>query len=246
VSAAAVRDFGVLEQEVLIPEFVDACQAAGFRHVRLKPMSYVVPEFDLTPEEWRAWMRAAASKRPTRALAKIGRAIVELCGLGKQGPLFEEAYGMTLVRSLRGVVEAHPIILAAKSGARDGRQAYAADIVLEAGPSRVAAGRPASFRLRVHNRGTATWRVAGSDQPGHVVLGVQLLDAQQRLAGRDHVRVALPAPVPPGSDAVLAFDCPVPAQAGTCHLKFDLVAEGVTWFEQVGSPVLVHRIVVGG
>ena len=245
VSAAAVRDFGVLEQEVLIPEFVDACHDAGFRHVRLKPMSYVVPEFDLTPEEWRAWISAAASTRPTRALAKIGRAIVELFGLGKKGALFEEAYGITLVRTLRGVVEAHPIIVAAKDGPPGDSRVYAADIVLEAGADRAPTGGAAPLRLRVHNRGTATWRVAGSDEPGQVMLGVQLLDAQQRLAARDHFRVALPSPVRPTTHAVLAFDCPVPPEAGIYHLKFDLVAEGVTWFEQVGSQVLVHRVVVG-
>jgi SAM-dependent methyltransferase len=243
VSAAAMRDFGVLEQEVLIPEFVDACHDAGFHNVRLKSMSYVLPEFDLTPEEWRAWTRAAASKRPTRALAKIGRAIVELFGLGKQGRLFEEAYGITLVRILCGAIEAHPMIVAAKSPPR-GRQLYAADIVLEAGAVQATAGGAAPFRLRVHNRGTAAWRVAGSDHPGLVRLGVQLLDAQQRLTARDHFRVALPSAVAPGTSAVLAFECPLPATAGTYHLKFDLVAEGVTWFEPVGSQALVHGIAV--
>jgi SAM-dependent methyltransferase len=244
VSAAAVRDFGVLEQEVLIPEFLDACHDAGFRHVRLKLMSSGLPAFDLTPEEWRAWIRAAASKRPTRALGKIGRAIGELFGLSKQGRLFEEAYGITLVRVLRGAIEAHPIIVAAKGDSPSRRQVYAADIVAEAGADRAAAGGAAAFRLRVHNRGTTTWRVAGSDEPGHVMLGVQLLDVQQRLAARDHFRVALPSTVPPARDAMLAFECPMPAEAGTYHLKFDLVAEGVTWFEPAGSQALVHRIVV--
>lgn len=243
VSTAAVRDFGVLEQEVLIPELVDTCHEAGFSHVRLKSMSYVLPEFDLTPEEWRTWTRAAASKRPTRALAKIGRAIVEMLGLGKQGRLFEEAYGITLVRILCGAIEAHPFIVAAKSPPRR-RQMYAADIVLEEGADQAPAGGAAVVRLRVHNRGTAAWRVDASHEPGFVRLGVQLLDAQQRLTTRDHFRVALPAPIAPGTDAVLAFECPVPAEAGIYHLKFDLVAEGVTWFEPAGSQALVHRIAV--
>jgi hypothetical protein len=37
----------------------------------------------------------------------------------------------------------------------------------------------------------------------------------------------------------------MPAQPGAYHLKFDLVAEGVTWFEPAGSQPLLHRIVVG-
>ena len=244
VSTAAMRDFGVLEQEVLVPELIDACHEAGLRHVRLKSMSYVLPEFDLTPEEWRAWTRAAASKRPTRALAKIGRAIVEMLGLGKQGQLFEETYGITLVRVLRDAVEAHPFIVAAKSPPL-GRQMYAADIVLEDGAHQGLAGGAAAFRVRVHNRGSATWRAAASVEPGQVRLGVQLLDAQQRLMSRDHFRVALPSPVAADASAVLAFECPLPADRGTYHLKFDLVAEGVTWFEPIGSQALVHRIAVG-
>jgi SAM-dependent methyltransferase len=244
VSTAAMRDFGVLEQEVLVAELIDACHEAGFQHVRLKSMSYVLPEFDLTPEQWRAWTRAAASKRPTRALTKIGRAIVEMLGLGKQGPLFEETYGITLVRILRDAIEAHPFIVAAKSPPL-GRQMYAADIVLEEGVAQAATGGAASFRLRVHNRGTATWRAASSVEPGQVRLGVQLLDAQQRLMARDHFRVALPSPVAADASTVLAFECPVPAEVGPYHLKFDLVAEGVTWFEPAGSQALVHRITVG-
>jgi ubiquinone/menaquinone biosynthesis C-methylase UbiE len=39
-SAAARRDFGVLEQEVLIVDFVDACRAAGFADVRLDHASH--------------------------------------------------------------------------------------------------------------------------------------------------------------------------------------------------------------
>ena len=39
VSTAAMRDFGILEQEVIIPDFARACHEAGFRDVRLKPLS---------------------------------------------------------------------------------------------------------------------------------------------------------------------------------------------------------------
>src|SRR6266508_1253574 len=52
VSTAAMRDFGVLEQDVLIADFARACREAGFRDVRIKTLSYAIPAFDLTPEEW--------------------------------------------------------------------------------------------------------------------------------------------------------------------------------------------------
>jgi SAM-dependent methyltransferase len=244
VATAAVRDFGVLEQEVLVPEFLDACAEAGFREVRLKPMSYTLPEFDLTPSQWSAWTRAAASKRPSRALGKIVRAVAELLGLGKQGPLFEEAYGMTLVRVLRGAMEAHPVIVASKAPqATVSAKPYAAEIAIHAGSESVRVAGTAAFRIVVTNRGALTWRPSDPSGTGHVALGVQLLDSEHRLASRDHFRVALPAPVTPGQSVTLTFYCPAPPLPGVFHLKFDLVAEGVTWFEPTGSQIAVRRIV---
>jgi SAM-dependent methyltransferase len=236
ISTAAVRDFGVLEQEVLIPDFIGACRGAGFRDVRLKPLSYSVPEFDLTLEQWRAWSKVAASKRPVRALAKMRLAIAEFLGLGKQGPLFEQSFGMTIVRLLRGAMEAHPVIVAAKTQRPlQDAMPYAAVIVVQEAPQSAMAGRSLRCRLRVSNSGTAHWRASSPRGIGHVTLGVQLLDNEQRLLTRDHYRVALPHDVGPGESVTLIFDCPAPAAHGRYHLKFDLVAEGVTWFEAAGS-----------
>jgi hypothetical protein len=245
VSTAAVRDFGVLEQEVLIPEFIAACHDAGFRDVRLKPMSYSVPEFDLTLQEWQAWSRAAASKRPMRALGKIARAIVEFFGLGKQGPLFEEAFGITIVRVLRGAMEAHPVIVAAKSSQTlVAASAYAATIVIEHASDRVERGRPVPLRLRISNVGAAPWRARDPSGIGHVTLGIQLLDAERRLLVRDHHRVALPHDVGRGQTFLLSCNCPAPSASGEYYLKFDLVAEGVTWFEPTGSQAVLRRLTV--
>src|SRR4030095_13580622 len=88
VSTVAMRDFGVLEQDILIPRFVAACYDAGFRDVRIKPIAYAIPEFDLTPDDWQNWSRLADSRRPMRALRKIGRGIAELVGAGKKTMLF--------------------------------------------------------------------------------------------------------------------------------------------------------------
>ena len=245
VSTAAVRDFGVLEQEVLIPEFVSACHAAGFEDVRLKPMSYSLPEFDLTLPEWEAWTRAAYSKRPSRALGKMWRALLEVFGLGKRGALFEDAFGITVVRVLRGAMEAHPVIVAAKSPQVPSDDArYSASIVVDESAERAVAGRPIALRLRVTNVGAATWPARDPNGVGHVTLGVQLLDAGGRLLARDHCRVPLSYDVEPKRSAVLAFECPVPADPGLYHLKFDLVAEGVTWFETTGSPTVSRPLIV--
>src|SRR5512136_861044 len=46
-SVAAMRDCGVLERDILISDFLDACIRAGFADARLQPMSHVIPRFDL-------------------------------------------------------------------------------------------------------------------------------------------------------------------------------------------------------
>jgi hypothetical protein len=43
----------------------------------------------------------------------------------------------------------------------------------------------------------------------------------------------------PGESVDLVFDCPAPPERGSRQLKFDLVVEGVTWFEPTGSATAV-------
>jgi len=113
-STRAVDEFGVAEQDILVSEFLKACLAAGFGRARIKPMSYAIPSFELSEEQWTAWNRLARSKRPIRALRKLWLACLEVCGAGKTGPLFEEALARDLVRLLRGAMEDHPVIVATK------------------------------------------------------------------------------------------------------------------------------------
>jgi len=113
-STRATGEFGVTEQDILVADFLRACEAAGFASARIKPMAYAVPEFDLGLEKWEAWNRLARSKRPARALRKMWLALLEVFGLAKTGALFEEALLRDLVRLLRGAMEDHPIIVAAK------------------------------------------------------------------------------------------------------------------------------------
>jgi ubiquinone/menaquinone biosynthesis C-methylase UbiE len=244
VSKSAMRDFGVLEQDVLIADFSRACRAAGFVDVRIKALSYAIPAFDLTPEQWQQWSRLAKSKRPLRALQKIMRGAAEFVGLGKQGALFEEAFGMSLVRTLRHAIEDHPIIVASKKplglSVPLAQRVAAIDVDMS---DRASIGGAVAVRARLTNRGQESW---GSVQSGigQVRLGVQLLDEDGRMRQRDYQRVDLPGVVAPGASIVLSFGCQAPGVAGEYMLKFDLVAEGVTWFETAGSPVVTRRLTV--
>lgn len=113
-STRAAGEFGVAEQDILVAEFLRNCLASGFSRAVIKPMSYAISAFELSVTEWVAWNRLARSKRPLRALRKLWLALAEILGLGKGGPLFEEALARNLVRLLRGTMEDHPVIVATR------------------------------------------------------------------------------------------------------------------------------------
>src|SRR5215510_9968780 len=181
VATAAMRDFGVLEQEILVADFVRACRDAGFADVRVKPLAYTVPGFDLTLESWENWTRLASSKRPQRALAKIGRALIELVGLGKRGALFEDTLALSLVRTLRPIIERHPVIVASKA-AETQRAAprWRAELRVQTA-DRAKAGASLSMTVHARNTGAASWRPSTPSDIGHVTCGIQLLDGSMRL-----------------------------------------------------------------
>jgi ubiquinone/menaquinone biosynthesis C-methylase UbiE len=241
-SVTATQDYGVLEQEVLIEPFMETCRAAGFRQVRVCPIAYVIPEFELSLEEWRAWKRLPRTKRPLRAMEKMGRAVLEFAGAGKRSVLFEEAFAMRLVRLFQQPVEEHPFILACKGDEPSRlRYTFRAAIDVTSLPVHARPGEPVVAVVKVTNTGTATWRArpAGS---GHVRLGIQLLDAASRVIGRDFARCDLDADVGPGESRSLRADFTAPADTGDYGLKFDLVVEGVTWFEPAGTKVAVSPL----
>jgi SAM-dependent methyltransferase len=111
-SRRAVDRFGVQEEDVPPGELLAGCERAGFTDVRLVPFAHVIPHFEVDAATWAQWERLARHQRPRRALRKMLRAVVELFGVAKEGPMFEEALGMELVRLLHAASCHHPIVLA--------------------------------------------------------------------------------------------------------------------------------------
>jgi SAM-dependent methyltransferase len=114
-SRHATESFGVTEQDVLVAPFLNACHEAGFDRVRLKPVAYVVPYFEADLARWTEWQRVADTPRPLRAARKLWLSLLEMAGLGKRGPLFQDAVGMELLRIFRHAMEDHPIVVATKN-----------------------------------------------------------------------------------------------------------------------------------
>jgi SAM-dependent methyltransferase len=237
-SQAAMTEFGVLEQDLEATMLMRLCQEAGFSHVTVRPLSYMSGEIDLTLDQLTTWQTWTRTKRPLRALRKLWRALMELPGLQKEGLLFEDAMSMWTSRVLMRHIGEQALVVAAKGGPPAARQ-YRAAIDLQAPLSQ---DRATIFlgRLSLRNAGNLTWRAEG--RVGAVRLGVQLLDDAQRLQEKDLLRVPLPHDVPPGDECVVQVEVPLPAGTELHYLKFDLVAEGVAWFETEGSTPLVVAV----
>ena len=94
--------------------------------------------------------------------------------------------------------------------------------------------------VTIRNSGDTTW-LKGEAQ-GHVQLGIQLLDPSRTLLARDFTRASLPGHVAPDQTVDVAINIKLSDAVTPYVLKFDLVDEGVCWFEDVGSKPLYVSI----
>jgi len=104
------------------------------------------------------------------------------------------------------------------------------------------AGRPLQVRTRVHNLSTRPFPAQATYGRRLVRLGAQLCAEDGTLLNRDFARAWLPATLGPGTRADIAIEIPAPEQPGRYALKFDLVSEGIDWFERCGSPTTVKSL----
>jgi SAM-dependent methyltransferase len=106
---------------------------------------------------------------------------------------------------------------------------------------RVRRGAPLNIDLHIENTGQATWLSANVHEYGIVRVGTHLYDRDAKLMATDHSRHDLPRDVEPGESIDITIEVPLPAD-GDFIVGVDLVAEGVIWFEHVGSTALKVRV----
>ena len=111
-------------------------------------------------------------------------------------------------------------------------------------PLRARAGQPLQVRTRVQNLSTRAFPAQATYGRRLVRLGAQLCAADGTVINRDFARAWLPQPLGPGDRADIAIDIPTPGEPGRYALKFDLVSEGIDWFESCGSPTTTRGFVV--
>ena len=104
------------------------------------------------------------------------------------------------------------------------------------------AGRPIQVRTRIRNLSTRAFPSQATHGRRLVRLGAQLCAADGAIVNRDFARAWLPQPIGPGGRADVAIDIPTPVEPGRYALKFDLVSEGIDWFENCGSPTTTRSL----
>jgi SAM-dependent methyltransferase len=102
----------------------------------------------------------------------------------------------------------------------------------------VARRAPLHIELRIDNTGQAAWLSTNIHEYGIVRVGTHLYDRHAKLMAIDHSRHDLPRDVDPGESIDITIEVPLPAD-GDFVVGIDLVAEGVIWFEHVGSRTLM-------
>ena len=105
-------------------------------------------------------------------------------------------------------------------------------------------GRPLELRATVKNLSTRPFPAQASYGRRLVRLGAQLCSGDRTVINRDFERAWLPRTLQPGGHAEVPVQITAPGQAGRYTLKFDLVSEGIDWFEACGSPTTTKTLLV--
>jgi hypothetical protein len=106
------------------------------------------------------------------------------------------------------------------------------------------AGRPVRVSATVRNASTRPFPAQASYGRRLVRLGAQLCDRTESVINRDFERAWLPDTLQPGSTVRIPMTITAPPTPGRYALKFDLVSEGIDWFESCGSPTTTKALVV--
>ena len=117
-----------------------------------------------------------------------------------------------------------------------------ARISLEKATPFVLVGSGFTDLLTVRNTGYVAWKARGRRFGGQVTCGLKVLDAHGDIVREDLGRTPLPHDVPPCGELSIEMRVAPGLAAGRYTLRYDMVVEGVTWFEFQGSPCVERTL----
>jgi Radical SAM superfamily len=111
-------------------------------------------------------------------------------------------------------------------------------------PLMARAGHPVTVRMKVSNLSSRAFPAQASYGRRLVRVGAQLCGRDGDVVSRDFERAWLPRTLSPESSVDVEMTMTAPATRGRYGLKFDLVSEGIDWFEACGSETTTKTMVV--
>jgi SAM-dependent methyltransferase/glycosyltransferase involved in cell wall biosynthesis len=215
-SVGMMREYGVLERDIVLSEISQLATAVGFRRMILKP--YVSPEHvELNYEEFTAF--------------KEGRKVSSPYLTSQEVADFIERF--------------HPLFYLEKGGERPLTSATArpellqARIVVKECPTRVRKGERLKVVALCENTGQSLWLSKPRPSGGYVTFGVKLLTPTGRLLDDSKGRQCLAEDVLPGGRIEVVSEVSLEGcEAGRYRVLFDMVNEQVHWFQHKGGEVV--------
>jgi hypothetical protein len=101
-----------------------------------------------------------------------------------------------------------------------------------------------TVRMKVRNLSSRPFPAQASYGRRLVRVGAQLCGRDGQVVSRDFERAWLPQTLSPASAVDIEMTVTAPATPGRYGLKFDLVSEGIDWFEACGSETTTKALVV--
>jgi SAM-dependent methyltransferase len=201
--------YGVLENDLLLDELIARARRAGFDGFLTKPYPDV-PAVTLDGAEHLRLLAGDHSVLPMHLIVAN----------------LHQFYVVALLKGPPRVDSRNPGKLEARISIRG------------PAPRGGKAAQKVPLAVHVENAGDTTWLSTVSQTGGYVCLGGHLLDGEGRLVRLGYFSHPLPRDLRPGesADVDAAFD--LPDRPGRFILRLDLVAAGITWFSQRGSPTV--------
>lgn len=104
--------------------------------------------------------------------------------------------------------------------------------------------RPLEVDVQIKNIGGALWWKKTFSGKRIVRLGAQLFDANKNLIDLNYARAFIKRSMEKNCNDIINITLPPVTNPGRYWVKFDLVSEGIDWFESGGSPVVWRKFVV--
>jgi SAM-dependent methyltransferase len=217
LSAFRMREHAVLEKRVSLPLVRRLALDAGFTRMRVVPLrasgAYIL-DYTASPDDSAALDRMW-SETLRFSPSEHSRFVLHK---GDDPP----ADTLLPAQQLSGRLGARILITHAADAAR--------------------AGTPFTVGLRIANTGSVTWRARGRRFGGQVTCGLKICSPDGAILREDLGRTSLTRDIAPRDEIDVEMTVPGVLAPGRYMLRYDMVVEGVTWFEFQGSPCVERAL----